>query len=296
MRGFQRQETAGDLAGGRAGGLERLCRQEPDGIRTAPEEAGIERIEARFRGNGFAPHRHDTYAIGLTLSGVQSFQYRGEERASMPGQVIVIHPDELHDGGAGTEHGLRYRMIYVPPEKISEALGSKEAGGLPFVASPVLTEPQFRRELIDALVDIDREMGPLKRDCLLADLAVCLKRHSDTPWPKKKLLNRSALQACGDLLRECCDEPIAVETLEGLAQMDRFTLSRQFRSYFGTSPHRYLIMRRLDKVKTELAAGASLAEAATSSGFSDQSHMTRHFNRAFGMSPGHWRRLRSAAL
>jgi len=213
----------------------------------------------------------------------------------MPGQVIVIHPDELHDGGAGTEHGLRYRMIYVPPEKISEAVGSAGVGGLPYVASPVISEPAFRRELTDALVDIDREMGPLKRDCLLAGLAACLKRHSDTLSPKKTLLNRPALQACGDLLRECCDEPIAVEALEELAQLERFTLFRQFRCVFGTSPHRYLIMRRLDKVKAELAAGTSLAAAAASSGFADQSHMSRHFKRAVGMSPGHWRRLSSAA-
>ncbi|WP_331459548.1 AraC family ligand binding domain-containing protein, partial [Nonomuraea sp. SBT364] len=24
------------------------------------------------------PHRHDTYAIGITLTGVQTFRYRGE--------------------------------------------------------------------------------------------------------------------------------------------------------------------------------------------------------------------------
>lgn len=33
----------------------------------------VERIEAYFGGHGYDMHRHDTYAIGRTLSGVQSF-------------------------------------------------------------------------------------------------------------------------------------------------------------------------------------------------------------------------------
>ncbi|MCE3590073.1 AraC family ligand binding domain-containing protein, partial [Escherichia coli] len=73
----------------------------------------VERMEARFTGDAFEPHRHDTYAIGVTLHGVQTFRYRGEKRQSLPGNIMVLHPDEVHDGGAGTDDGLRYRMIYL---------------------------------------------------------------------------------------------------------------------------------------------------------------------------------------
>ncbi|TIW84422.1 MAG: AraC family transcriptional regulator, partial [Mesorhizobium sp.] len=87
-------------------GLGRLCADAAENcIISAPDPAGMERIEARFHGSAFDPHRHDTYAIGVTLRGVQTFRYRGAARLSLPGQVIVLHPDELHDGGAGTEEG-----------------------------------------------------------------------------------------------------------------------------------------------------------------------------------------------
>ena len=92
-----------------------------DSIKVAPVSGGIERIEAHFHGDAFAPHRHDTYALGLTLQGVQTFRYRGAVRYSQPGNIIVLHPDELHDGGAGTEDGLRYRMMYLPPETLIDA-------------------------------------------------------------------------------------------------------------------------------------------------------------------------------
>ncbi|MFX6182848.1 helix-turn-helix domain-containing protein, partial [Acinetobacter baumannii] len=39
----------------------------------------------------------------------------------------------------------------------------------------------------------------------------------------------------------------------------------------------------------------SLAEAAFAAGFADQSHMTRQFKQAFGLSPGRWRDMRVAA-
>lgn len=47
-----------------------------DWVRHSQLGAGLERIEAYFGGHGYALHRHDTYALGLTLSGVQSFAYR----------------------------------------------------------------------------------------------------------------------------------------------------------------------------------------------------------------------------
>lgn len=268
-----------------------MCAETGDGIHAAPAEAGIERIEARFRGNGFSPHRHDTYAIGLTISGVQTFRYRGEQRASQPGQVIVIHPDELHDGGAGTGEGLLYRMIYLPPEQIADVLVTAGHPGLPFVASPVISDPDFRKDLADALIDIDEELGDFRRASLLTDLASCLHRHGDAARPRKAILDWPALRRCRDLLQENVEEAVRMEDLEEACQMDRFQLSRQFRHVFGTSPHRYLVMRRLDRVKERLAAGSMLVEAAADSGFADQSHMNRHFKRAFGMTPGRWQVL-----
>ncbi|XYK81510.1 MAG: AraC family transcriptional regulator [Labrenzia sp.] len=289
--GFEERRETASLGGAAGNGLERLCKIGRDGIRVAPTEAGIERIEANFQGNGFSPHRHDTYAIGLTLHGVQRFKYRGAERASRPGQVIVIHPDEVHDGGAGTETCLRYRMMYIPPEMIAEALGGK---ALPHVSIPVLTDPLFQRSLIEALQDLDGEMGGLRVSDLLAVLASCLNRFSDDARPVRQTLDWPVLKMCAEFIKEHAADPIASADLEAVSGLDRFALSRQFRAAFGTSPHRYLVMRRLVRVKQGLIGGDSLADIAASCGFADQSHMSRHFKQAFGLSPGKWRHLSAA--
>ena len=82
----------------------------------------VERVEARFAGAAYAPHRHDTYAIGITLEGVQRFDYRGATRNSLPGGIVVLHPDELHDGRAGDERAFRYRSLYLAPADMQKRL------------------------------------------------------------------------------------------------------------------------------------------------------------------------------
>ncbi|WP_319519499.1 AraC family transcriptional regulator [uncultured Martelella sp.] len=274
--------------------LERSCRR--DAIVTAPAEDGIERIEARFSGNVFSPHRHDTYALGLTIAGVQTFSYRGAARFSTPGRLIILSPDELHDGGAGGEDGLIYRMLYISPDRISAALENMSRfRSLPFVQAPVVDDPGLRSSLTEALGELDSEMGELKRDDLTAEIAGHLLRLGDAgAQGTRGPLARKALLRCRDYLAESVETNIGSETLEALSGLDRFSLSRQFRAAFGTSPHRFLVQRRLQRTKALIASGETLAAAALSAGFADQSHMTRHFRKTYGMTPGRFQALTTA--
>ena len=262
--------------------LERSCKFE--GIVQAPSSEGIERIDARFHGNAYAPHRHDTYALGVTLSGVQTFSYRGTSHFSMPGNVIVLHPDEVHDGGAGTDEGLHYRMLYLPPEKTTEAGCSV----LPFARSAVIEDQEFHQCLTEALGNLDGEPDNLLLIDWQSRLSDLLWKHSNGSVKPIRRINRAAVLRCRDYLLENSADTVGSEELEQISGLDRFTLFRHFRCLFGTSPHRYLIMRRLQKCKAMMRAGTGLAETAFACGFADQAHFTRHFKNAFGMPPGRW--------
>ena len=50
-------------------------------------------------------------------------------------------------------------------------------------------------------------------------------------------------------------------------------------------------MRRLDRARSLLRAGHSLVDAALACGFADQSHLTRQFRSAYGLTPGRWRAM-----
>src|SRR5262245_28734914 len=152
-------------------GLERSCKESPaDWMRSTDAENGVECLEAWFQGYAYHKHRHDTYAICLTTSGVQAFNYRGAAEISMPGQVVVLHPDELHDGHAGTEDGFGYRILYVEPALIFQAVQVLvgQACALPFVRSAVATNPKLSAAIMSAFQGA-RE--PLAIDSLIVQLA-----------------------------------------------------------------------------------------------------------------------------
>ncbi|MBI3515265.1 MAG: AraC family transcriptional regulator [Proteobacteria bacterium] len=271
--------------------LERSCAPAPrDWLRTAPAQPGIERLEAFFVGRGYDPHRHDTYAIGLTLDGVQSFDYRGMTEHSRPRHAVVLHPDERHDGRAGTAAGFRYRLAYVEPRLIQAALGGQRA--LPFVRTPVTRDARLIAALAPALDDLDAPLEDLQRDQIVFDVATALAAlDRSVERAAGGAVCWRALEAARAFLDANLERAVRAAELEAITGVNRFALARHFRAGLGTSPYRYLVMRRLDRVRRLMRSDVPLAEVAAASGFADQSHMTRQFKRAYGMSPGRWLRI-----
>src|SRR5690606_4053480 len=155
---------------------------------------GLERIEARFAGEGYAPHRHDTYAIGITIEGVQTFRYRGVSWHSLPGEVVVIHPDEIHDGGAGTPQGLRYRMLYLDPARLMEAGGRHAA--LPFVPTGVVADARLGAIVASMLADLDNEIEDIALDDRMVLLVDTLARHAGKERAQTGSIAREAIARC----------------------------------------------------------------------------------------------------
>lgn len=255
-----------------------------DWVRHAPPSPRVERLEAFFTGHGFDPHRHDTYAIGRTLSGVQSFSYRGASRNSLPGETLVLHPDEEHDGHAGSAGGFRYRMLYVTPAMVQEILNGKP---LPFLQGGISRDPRLTAATEAMLSSMDQQLDPLEEDDALFNLVSTLQSVCGAGQPKR-LHDYAAARRARAFMDDCLEQAITLDDLAACAERDRWSLSKDFRAYYGTSPHRYLTLRRLDRVKASLFAGLSLADAAVDAGFFDQSHMSRHFKKAYGISPARW--------
>jgi AraC-like DNA-binding protein len=245
---------------------------------------GIERLEVQLKAQTFSLHRHDSYAIGLTLAGVPTFRYRGVQRNSLPGQCHILHPDEAHDGAPGTEDGFRYRMLYLDPVLVQQALGGKS---LPFVSEPIVSFSARRLICFERLWDLDDEIDELGRtDVVVLALEALMAASGGTPVSVR--LSMEGLNRARELIAADPTERHSLDTLEKVANLDRWALARQFRAAFGTSPSRYRTMRQLNLARRLMLSGIPLVEASLRAGFADQSHMTRQFKRAFGLAPGHW--------
>ena len=251
---------------------------------------GVELFRARLRGRPFSRHRHDVYAIGVTEEGIQAFDYRGTVEHSLPGQVFVLHPDELHDGRAEGPGVFGYRQIYVNPGRIAAALLAltTRPAPLPF-APPVADDPVLARLVriafahaleplaVDALV-LQLAEGLLR--CSATGLTDCLRCHVDLP----------AIERGRDFLQSRLTRVDSSE-VEHITGLDRYQFARQFRAVHATSPYRYSVMRRLDAARSWLRDARPLAETALEAGFADQAHLTRTFKAALGMTPGRYVKL-----
>ena len=144
------------------GGLEGLCEAASAiaRIRMGPGCTGIERLKARFPGRAFAPHRHDTYAIGITLA------------------------------AAGTDAGFAYRITYLDPALVQEALGGRP---LPFVAEPVTTLSDTQRTSLAPAWTLGGTLDEANQPTWWWRSPICSRRlRAAPPGPA-----RSTCQRCG---------------------------------------------------------------------------------------------------
>jgi len=273
-------------------GLERSCRRaSADWIESSRTADGVELFRARLVGEAYHAHRHDTYAVGVTDAGVQIFNYRGAARTSMPGDVVTLYPDEVHDGRAGTSAGFGYRIVYVEPARLAEAVRAVRGrpSSLPFVREAVSTNRTLARAVARAF---RAALSPLAVDDLVVALAEGLIAGADGARAESsRRVDVPAVERARELLDAERTRVVHSSELEAITGLTRYDLARQFRIRFGTSPHRYLVMRRLDLARTRIQRGDGLAAIAADVGFADQAHLTRVFRGAFGITPSRYRAL-----
>jgi AraC-like DNA-binding protein len=141
-------------------------------------------------------------------------------------------------------------------------------------------------------------------------LGVLTEVHAALESPAEALAAECGMHTLRDLIRAHLGAPVAVtpdvplarrlrglldeRITDGITVADAATefgvhpshLVRAFSQAYGIAPHRYLVSRRVDLARRLLLAGHPPAAAAVAAGFHDQAHLTRHFRRVLGTTPG----------
>jgi transcriptional regulator of acetoin/glycerol metabolism len=107
-----------------------------------------------------------------------------------------------------------------------------------------------------------------------------------TPAPSRGGLSPAVTHRICDYIERHLSDQIRLDGLAALAGLSTDHFARAFHQSVGAPPHTYLLRRRLEHVEHMLReTRAPLSEIALATGFSDQSHLARHFRRWAGMSP-----------
>jgi AraC-like DNA-binding protein len=231
--------------------------------------------------------------IGLNFDngpGYYDFAYRGKNERAKLGECMLLEPGETHNttfmSGAAT-----FQVAFFSATSVEDAARELDLPGRPHLGPAVSAHPilfaafkGFHASLKENHTTLERQVRTAQCLRLLLEVAA-EKKPKPFPWERGHRGVRRALS----LLMEAWDRNVTLEELADAAGVSRFHLLRLFSTELGVPPHAYQVQVRLAKAREFIRAGMSLPEAAMASGFSDQSHLTRHFKYHFGMTPAQYR-------
>lgn len=258
-----------------------------------PALGNLELLHASFVTHHFAPHTHDGFAIGVIEAGAETFTYRNQFHVAPAGSIVLINPGEMHTGEAlSTEDGWRYRMLY-PDTSILQRAASEAAGrsvGVPMFPQAVVRDAHLSQLLVNLHASIEANESYLVRESrLIWTMAQLVVRFADgSQLMARAQRDDDVVMQARDYLTAHFHEGVTLAQLADVANMSAFHLLRVFRQTLGLPPHAYQTQLRVARAKLLLREGMPIADAAARVGFSDQSHLNRHFKRIVGVTPGQY--------
>ena len=128
----------------------------------------------------------------------------------------------------------------------------------------------------------------------LSILGWLCKHYSTSKKQVKELQKLSTLHKNRliSFINDSLDSDLSIENMALLLGMSPSHFTSLFRATFGTSPHQYVIKRRVDQAAFLLRSEPerSIMDIAIATGFSSQAHLTYSFKRYLKQTPAKWKK------
>lgn len=257
---------------------------------------GVELLSAHRAGHRYALHFHEEYVVAV-FEGGAARPLGPQEEVALPGSILIIPPGEPHTGEAASVGGeWSHRAFYPDAETIAEVAGDvlmgRSARAIDFGPASLMTDAPLARRIATLHRRVEaRDGSPLARQQAFADAMISLiVRHARPRLePRQARADRRAIGRAMDCARARFDEPeLSVADLAAASGLSPFHFMRCFRATAGITAHAFLVQIRVHQARGRLVHGMPASEAALAVGFSDQSHLIRHFRAAFGVTPGRY--------
>lgn len=261
-----------------------------------PGVPGVDEVfHARFVDHVYPPHTHSSWTVLIVDDGTVRYALDRHDHGAVRSSVAVLPPHVTHDGRSGGAGGFVKRVVYLNPDVMGDHLIGRA------VDAPTIDDAA----LVGGVRALHRSLrGPV--DALEAETRVALVAEHLAGHLSGWLSGAGTANGRGRrdgrlppgspaaaALRDLLDaDPCVPRTLRSLAAQVGASpthLVRCFTAAYGLPPHKYLVGRRVAAARRLLLDGLAPAEVAVATGFHDQAHLSRHFRRHVGTTPGRYR-------
>lgn len=222
--------------------------------------------------------------------------WRGrEERVVQPGQLVAWDPSYAHAGRSVDEsRPWDARLMVIEVADLAALAEDAEADPLADVLfpEPVLSDPALAAGFLRLHATLEAPSSRLEQDERLVEwLRLLIDRTSAirSVRPAITAQDDRSLRIAFEYLADQPERNVGLDELATVAGIGKFRLIRLFRQRTGLPPHALQLAHRIRAARRLLEAGLSIAEAAEATGFADQSHLHRHFQKSLGMTPAEYR-------
>jgi AraC-like DNA-binding protein len=248
---------------------------------------GLSLLRADFTTHEYPPHTHDALVVAVTEQGGSIIKSRGEVKEAHTSTLFVFNPTEPHAGWMGWSERWRYRSLYLTREALDRVGHELGIEAVPYFTRNMFGDP----DLIDGFLAMHRaiEQGQdvfRERELLVGTFGRLFQRHGSgggriEPAPRDRMLLNRVIER----IRADYASDLRLEELAASVELTTFQLIGLFKRTTGLTPHAYLTQIRLGMACRRLRHSQALAEVATDVGVYDQSALTRHFKRCYGITP-----------
>jgi AraC-like DNA-binding protein len=255
----------------------------------------VELLRGGYRNRAFPRHAHDTYVVSVITQGSEELRLLGGTHQVPTLGIVTLNPGIWHANSGPRNECFGLRSFYLDARALRDVAGepSDRQPTDAWFRHPVVTsEPLLALDLLRFHRRLEREpMDLAGEEALQEAFRALLMRHGGgLGVDAARVEDRRIVDQLKAYLVDHLAAGVHLRDLAGLVGRSPCHLLRSFRNATGVTPHQFQTQMRVRRAAALLRGGRPIREVALDVGFADQSHLTRHFTRTLGVSPGRFAR------
>lgn len=236
---------------------------------------GVEIKLCRNEPYAYKSHVHNELSLGYIVEGSTDLTLCDRTIHYGVGDGVIIPPLMTHRCAPNDINHWEYVMLFIDPGYYSDLVSFNQA--------KKMTGNQVQK-LIDLTEQLLTEKIPDTLENVLIELLLEFGEKDNEEATTENINN--IIKMIHDYILSHVDYDITLDKLQEISGLNKFSIIRNFKKLYTTTPTAYHLQYRVAEAKRLLSKGADVFEVCDELRFYDQAHLIREFKKMYGITPG----------